>query len=176
MKKILIYLWLIVVVLFWVLYIGLYYFIGIIHGNDFDLLEKSISGLFIAFFSMTIFILISYYSVIPRSKYLEKNDSAKPAFKDTCSSIINVPHGFDFSRLKTLLASRGVITFSDDDANMLKFRRKVNSRKVLDAAAWLKLDSDTGKIQSECFPMVYNKKVLAEKLHEEIEKWIKQTD
>ena len=169
MKKIYFRWWFIFVLLFWVLYVGMYYYIDTNRGHDFDFSERIILGLFCSLI-VSLGPLLASYLVLPRSKYVENNDSAKPPFKVTCSSIINIPQGFDFRRLQSEIANKWVITHSDDTVNVLKFRTKITFFKSWPVAARLKLDSDAGNIQLECFPMASHRNDLARKLHKEIEK------
>jgi hypothetical protein len=158
----------------WVLYVALHIFIADIRGQNIDILEKCIAGFFISIF-LPSFMMLANYSVFPRSKYLEDKDSAKPTFKIACSSGIEVPQGFDFNRLKKEIACKWVITFSDDDNHVLKFRTKMNYLGTWGAATWLKLDSGAGKIQMECFQLVVGAgNNPSRKLQNEIELCLKE--
>jgi hypothetical protein len=175
MRKKLIWIWLTGALIIFVVYVGLQVFFDESRGRNYNLLEKSIVGIFVSLFS-TSGALLACYSVFPRSKYLENKDSAKPSFKVTCTSEIDISQEFNFSRLKTEIADKWVITFSDDNQHVLKFRTEFNIFKNMGAAAWLKFDVDTGKIQLECFPMAVmhdNAKKLAQKLQKEIEQCLK---
>lgn len=153
MKKFLIRYWFLYFLAIWVLYMGLYILIAVVFGRDINLLEKCITGIIFAFIMSFAQIIIGY-SVLPRSKYLEKNDSAKPSFKVTCSSTIDVPQGFDFDNFKNEIASNWVITFSDDIVYVLKFRKKLYYFGSWGAGAWLKFDDEAGKIHIDCFMMM----------------------
>ena len=92
--------------------------------------------------------------VAPRLKYLDRSDSAEPPFKVTCSSVIDMPQGYDFNRLKSEIARKWVISFTDDTDHVLKFSKKTRFFELWATfAAWLKYDCDTGKIQLECFSL-----------------------
>ena len=152
----------------WVLFFGVQVLVGKSLGHEIDLVEKGIMA--------TIFSLImplgtwmSVYSAFPRIKYLENNDTEKPAFKVACSSVIEVPKEFDFGRLKIEISNKWLITFSDDIGRVLKFRTRWHFFKNWGAAAWMKYDDNTGKLYFEYFPMVAMQDDLARKMRKEIE-------
>ena len=162
--------WLIYFLAAWVLYIGCSIFLAQIIGRDIDLLEKVITGLIFAFLIPLGTVVLPGFTTLSRSKYIENNDSTKPSYKTACSSIIDVPQGFDFDNFKNEIASNWVITFSDDIIYVLKFRPKINYLGNWGVGTWLKFDEEAGKIQIECFPMaaVLDNK-LARKMLKEIE-------
>jgi len=162
---------LIIFLITWVGYIGLLILVDDIRGREIDLLGRSISGFF-ASIGFSVFMLITGYSAAPSYKYLENNDNAKPTFYTVRTSIIDIPKDFDFNRLKSVITSKWVVSYSDDVAHILKFRTKLGFGNLWGAAAWLKLDSETGKILIDCFPMVYEQSKLAKKLLKEIEESI----
>ena len=171
MKR-LVRMWLVFFFVGWVLYMGVEIFVDMRHGHDINFVTK---GIKCAIFSIILASapLLGVYSIFPRSKYLESNDTAKPTFKVACSSVIDVPEDFDFSRLKTEIAAKWLITLSDDISHVLKFRVKWHIFKSWGAAAWLKLDNDTRKIQIECFPLAgIQDNDLARKMQKEIKKML----
>jgi len=173
MKKKFIRILLVLIFATWVSFMGIAFLVSKAHGNDFDLLEK---GIVAAISSVCALLgpLIYSYNLFPRSKYLESSDIAKPSFKDVCSSVVNTPQGFDFIRLKTEIASKWVITFSDDVEKILKFRTKMGFFKSWGAATWLKYESNAGKLYLDSFSMtgMYTSD-LARKMQKEIEKCLK---
>jgi len=143
------------------------------HGQEFNIVAKGIKS---AIFSVIIASaqLLGVYTIFPRSRYLESNDATKPTFKVACSSVIDVQEDFDFNRLKTEIASKWLITFSDDICHVLKFRAKWHFFKNWGAAAWLKFDSEARKIQLVCFPLAgIQDNDLARKMQKEIKNCIK---
>ena len=105
----------------------------------------------------------------PYADYLESDDTSKPTIRGAISSVIDAPQGLDFNRLKTEIAGKWQITFSDDTGRLLKFKTKWHFRKSKITAAWLQFDADTGKIQLECFPLLGKQHgYLAEKMQKEI--------
>jgi hypothetical protein len=132
----------------WVIFMGVLLFVGKDLGK-----EIRISAHIILTIASIGLILFAGYFDYPYSKYLESNDGAKPTFRVPCSSVIAVPKGFNFSRLKTEIGEKWLITFSDDTCHILKFRARPHFRKFWGVAAWLKFDADTAKIQLECFPL-----------------------
>jgi len=120
------------------------------------------------------FLFFIGYSTFPKLRYLERNKIEKPTFKAMCSSEINVPEDFEFSRLKTEIAEKWLITFSDDAGCILKFRNKL---KVFNwgAGAWIKYNHDTRKLYLECFP-IDNYLESAKKMQKEIENCIELND
>ena len=159
----------------WMLLMGLQILIRKSRGRDIDLVERGISA---AILSLAPFVgtILGAYSVFPRSKYLESSELTKPIFKVACSSVIDMPKDFEFSRLKTEIAEKWVITFSDEIAHVLKFRAKWGLSKNWGAAAWLKYDNDTGKLYLEYFPMVATQNDLARKMQKEIECCLKPNE
>ena len=167
MKK-LIRIWLLLIPAMWVFYVGVTFLVCKALGHNFDLLEKGISAtIFLVIFSLGQWVVYSYL-VFPRIKYLENDDTAKPSFKDVCSSMVNTSQGFDFNRLKTEIADKWVVTFSDDEKKVLKFRTKIRFFSW-GAATWLRYDSDTGEIQMYCFPISSMMLSNARKIQREIE-------
>ena len=174
MKK-LIRIWLLLIPAMWVFYIGVAFLVCKALGHNFDLLEKGISAaIFLVIFSLGQWMGYSY-SIFPRIKYLENDDTAKPSFKDTSSSMVTISQGFDFNRLKTEIADKWMITFFDDEKKVLKFRTKIRFFSW-GAATWLRYDSDTGEIQICCFPIVSMMLSDARKMQKEIERCLKVFD
>ena len=152
-----------------VVYLGTIFLLNMLSGQD-NLLYKGISAIVFSI-TMTLIQISISYSIIKRSKYWESSDIAKPPFEIGCSSVINTPQGFDFSRLKTEIASKWEITFSNDTEKVLKCRTKINFLRNWGSAAWMKYDDSTGKVYLECFPMSemqINSKIVP-KMQKEIE-------
>ena len=158
----------------WIVFMGVEIIDSRSHGQDFNIVAKSIKcTIFSVFLSSAPFLGI--YTIFPRSKYLECNDTAKPTFKVASTSKIDVQEDFEFKRLKTKIASKWLITFSDDVNHVLKFREKWNIFKKWGAAAWLKFDSEVRKIQIECFPLAgIQDNDLARKMQKEIEQCLNE--
>ena len=118
------------------------------------------------------FLLLSKYDY-PYVNYLENDDTAEPIFRVACSSVFNVPKGFDFGWLKEKIADKLWITYSDD-IGLIKVRTKWHPYKQnAVAAAWLKFDAGMGKIHLKCFPLngiQYD--YSAKKLQKEIEGYV----
>ena len=167
MKK-LFRIWVVFFLLSWVGYMGVDVIVSKSRGQEFDLITKGIKyAIFSVFISSAP--MLSVYTIFPRSKYLDSNDTAKPTFKVACSSEIDIHEDFDFNRLKTEIAGKWLITFSDDVCHVLKFRTEWGFFKKWGAAAWLKFDGDTRKIQIECFPLAgTHDNNLARKMQKEI--------
>ena len=145
-------------------------------GHDFDLLKKS-TYVIIYSAAMTLLPISSARSVIPRSKYLESNDIKKPSFNAFCSTVVDVSQGFDFSRLKTEISGKWVITFFDDTEKVLKCRTNSNfSFGHWGSAAWMKYDDSTGKVLLECFPMseMHVNNGIDQKMQKEIKNCLEQ--
>jgi hypothetical protein len=83
-----------------------------LRGRDIDLLGINIVGLTMSFL-YTSFCMLVFFP-FPHLKYLESSDNAKPSFVGICSSIMDVPAGFDFNRLKSEFSKKWVIAYSDD--------------------------------------------------------------
>ena len=168
MKKELFRMWLIFFPIFFVGYMGMAFLISDTRGKEFDVLEKSIGAVILS--ALVPLGIIAGGLLIPRSKYLESNDINKPSYKMAGTSVIDSPQGFDFGRLKTEISDKWVLTFSNDEEKVLKFRTKLSYFKGWGVAAWLKYDA--GKLFLECFPMSsikpnkYDRKSL-----QEIEQW-----
>ena len=168
MKK-LVRIWILLIPAMWISYMGLAFLISKGFGRDFDFLEKGIiAALFCIIFPLAQWIGYSY-SVFPRIKYLENSDIAKPTFKDACSSTVNTHQEFDFACLKTEIAEKWIITFSDDVEKVIKFRTKM-SFSSWGAATWLKYDSEVGKLYLVYFSIATSVKSDARKIQKEVEK------
>ena len=158
-------------------YIGMYSFFSFKRGQEFDvnvIVFKSVMPAVI----LSSFVAFSWsivYPVFPRAKYLDKNDSSKPSFKIACSSLVSIPQDLDFNRLKTEIADKWMITFSDDNEHELKFRSKMNFfTNMMGAAAWLKLDGNAGKITLEYFPLQgIQDNDVARKMRKKVEEHLK---
>ena len=171
MKKKLFRMWLIFFVVTWVLYVGFQFFLWNVRGHEFILLDKCVIAVVFSFFVSSGPLVAAYYSVIPRSKYLESNDIAKPSFRVPYSSVVNMPQGFDFTCLKTKIADKWVVTFSDDMEKILKFRTKFHIFSNWGTAAWMKYDAETEKFYLDFFPMVIGtRNDLVRKMQKEVEK------
>jgi len=151
-------------------------------GREFSLPQKLFWFLsFPTIFTLTQ-LLVARSSVFPQIKYLENSDITKPSIKDISSTVYDLQPDVDFSNLKTKIAEKWVITFSDHTSNVLKFRSKFDFKSWCNyslgagPAAWLKLDCEAGKINLVCFSMVsdFHKKHI-EKMQEEFEGIIKNT-
>ncbi len=167
--------WLAFFLIAWGAYVATQFLIASTRGHEIDLLEKCIVG---AFFASLISLgsMAAVYSIFPRTKYLESGNNEKPSFRVTCSSAFDLPQGFDFNHLKTEIAEKWLITFSDDIAHVVKFRTKLNIFKNMwGTAAWLKFDNEAKKIYLECFPMAgMQDDDLARKMRKEIEKCLQK--
>jgi len=164
--------WVVCFLLGWIVYMGVEIIGSKSHGHEINLVSKGIkSAIFSAILSSAP--MLGVYSIFPRSKYLESIDTAKPTFKVACSSVIDVQEDFDFSRLKTKIANKWLITFSDDNCHVLKFRAKWHFFKKWGAAAWLKFDGNARKVQIECFPLAgIQDNDLARKMQKEIQEMV----
>ena len=175
MKK-LYWTWLVFCIGVWILYLGVQILESETRGHDFDLLGASIRGIFMVI-CCSLGGLLGIYSIFPRMKYLENDNVAKPSFKVFGSFVIDMPQRINFSLLKSEIAAKWLITFSDDTNQVLKFRTRTKHlflTNTFGAAAWLKFDSDAGKIQLVCFPMIgIQDNDLARKMYKEIVKCLK---
>ena len=155
------------------LYLGVFFLTCKAFGNDFDFRERLITAAIFAFQGPGLVWAFSL-SIIPRTNYLERTDTARPAFVDVCSSVVDIPQEFDFKRLQTEIASKWTITFFDETENVLKFREKIYFFYSNNgAAAWLKYDNVTGKLYFDCFTLAGMKFDLAKRMQKEIEKCLK---
>ena len=175
MKKIWILLWLFFFLLLWFMFVGLHILIDELRGREIDL--KGIN--FVGFFTSLLF--CSFYlrksnSVVSRAKYLERKGAEKPSFEDVFVSLIDSSTTLDFNRLKKEIAHKWIITFSDDKAYVLKFRSKMSFSQLWGAAAWLKFDDNTAKIQVLCFSLHTNQKKYAKAMLKEIEEILFQNN
>ena len=173
MKKELNRIWLIFFLITWILYMGLHFLICKVRGNEFDLLERSILATLMACIISFSSIAGVYFSTI-RSKYLESNDIEKPTFKGAWFSVLNMAQGFDFNCLKTEIAEKWIITFSDDAEKVLKFRERISVFRNWGAGAWLTYDSDAQKLNFGCFTMTGTQNEIARKMLKEIEECMKK--
>jgi hypothetical protein len=144
-------------------------------GREVDLIQNIVVTIPLAIGSNSI-LFFSLFSMFPKLKYLESNKTEKPTFKAMCSSIIDVPKDFDFDRLKTEIAEKWLITFSDDTNRVLKFRDKWSFSTTWGASAWMKYHDDTRKLHLECFPTAGNHFELSQKMQKEIENCIELND
>ena len=154
---------------FWILYLGAQFFNSKFPGHGIDLVENGLLAVFtvLIFGAPVIILLLSKYDY-QYVEYLESDDTAKPAFSVACSSVIDVPEVLDFNRLKTAIADKWWITFSDDKI-LMKFRTKWHPFRQKVTAAWLKYDAENGKIHLECFPIQGKQHdYLAENMQKEI--------
>ena len=155
---------------FWILYLGAQFLNYKFPSHGFGIVENGfmILGTILMFGGIVSIVLLSKYDY-QYVDYLESDDTAKPTFRVACSSVIDVSKGLDFNWLKTEIADKWWITFSDD-IGLLKFRIKWHPFKQKVTAAWLKFDANSGKIQLECFPIQGKQHdYLAEKMQKEIE-------
>jgi len=175
MKKKLLRMWIIYSLSFWVLSMGIYFLRYKNREGGINLLELSYRAVISSILPASGVILGGYLALSPRSKYLESNDIEKPSFKVPSSVIIDVPQGFDFSRLKSVIAKKWEITFSDDMKQVLKCRTNYNFSNW-GSAAWIKYDDDAKKLYLECFPMaVGSMKYVAQNMQKAIENCLRIT-
>jgi len=98
-------------------------------------------------------------------RYLERNSTEKPVFKrkQTRSTEIDVPSDFDFNFLKTKIAEKWLITFSDDANCVLKFREKWRFWDGPEGlGTWIKYDKTTLKLYLENFSIVEKRVFISE--------------
>jgi len=139
-----------------------------------ELVETAFKVMFIAFMLFTpLFFIILSRNDYQYVDYLKSNYGEKPTIRGACSSIFDVPKGFNFGKLKEKIAVKLWITYSDD-VGLIKGRTKWHPFKQSTVAgAWLKYDSNCEKIELECFPLYgiqYNS--IAKKIQKEIEECI----
>ena len=154
----------------WVLFMGAQILIDKSRGRDINFIKRGISTTIILLAPLLGGIL-GTYSIFPRLKYLENYEITKPDFEITCSSVIDMSNALEFNCLKTKIANKCLITFSDDIHHVLKFRTKWRLSTNLGAAAWLKYDNETAKLYIEYFPLEEMQYHLARKLKKEIERY-----
>ena len=154
----------------WIVFTGLYILIDIFRGNNIDFPGKIIFC-FGMVTLMALFETLGNYSVFSRIKYLENDEITKPSVKGAISSVMVLSQQVDFARVKNEIASKWLITFSDDTSHVIKFRDKVKFfTNNWGAAAWLKFDSDCKTIHLEYFPMLgIQHKELAQIMRMEVE-------
>ena len=159
--------------------ISLAFGISEMRGREFHLVEAIIFLLPI-YGAQVAFILWTFFSMCPSLRYLESNSAESPVFKrkKTCSSEIDVPKDFDFNRLKTEISEKMVITFCDDNSDVLKFRNKWKFSATWGAGAWIKYDSETQKLYLECFPLEGRQDVagVAPQMQKDIENCLELND
>jgi len=172
MKKKLFRIWLLAIVVSWLLCFVVQFLLCEYFNNEFNWLERILNSAILSFLA-SFAVIINVINVFPRANYLERDDVAKPPFIDVCSSEVNTLQVLDFNRLKTKIGDKWVITFSDEDENVLKFREKMGLFKKWGAAAWMKYNSETNKIYLECFTMTGHRHELARKMEKEVLKCLK---
>ena len=173
MKK-LIWMWLLYFLIGWIAYIGIRILIAEIGERSFDLQGVIIVGLIMSIITPLFIFFTASFTFVPRSRYLESADCSKPPFSVTCSTTIEMPKGYDFNRLKYDIIQRWDLTFSDDSAKVLKFRTKSNFWSW-GVAAWMKYDSETGKIQLACFWLAGMQDIrFSRKMQKEIENFLQE--
>ena len=160
-----------------VLSVGLQYLISSLRGKVFDFTDGGLTGL-ITFLLLWSVGVLGIYFFFPRTKYMDCSDSDKPSFKFIRSTEIDVSQEFDFSYLKTEIAKKWLITFSDDTTQTLKFTSKMSFFKWgVEAAAWLQLDNDARKIYLECFSLSgLPDNTRVKKMQKEIEQCVIQSN
>jgi len=141
-------------------------------GEEAYFIAEAVSRLPISIFVLLMMIW-SMRWVFPSLRYLEKNSTEKPIFKrkQVRSFEIDVPSDFDFNFLKTKIAEKWVITFSDDAGCVLKFREKWKFMDGLGGlGTWIKYDNTTQKLYLESFCAVGKRIFLheAQELQKEI--------
>ena len=169
MKKIII-IWILLIPALWIFYVGFAFLFSNAYGKNFNLVE---TGIIAAVYSIVIPLVtwIGYsYSIFPRIKYIENNDIGKPSFKDTISSTVDIHQEFDFNSLKTEIANKWTITFSDEVEKILKFRTKIGFFKFWGTATRLQFDSNAGKLYLDSFTLTGHRHELARNMQKEIEK------
>jgi len=167
--------WLLYFLISFVLWIGVKYLFCMVLGKEFDLLETSISAFVFSLLFCSFQIVGHYYSITTRVNYLESKNATKPTFKVACSSVIDLPKGLDFDRLKTEIADKWVIAFSDDREKVLKFRTKMHGLNAFGTATWMKYDAETGTLCIDYFPLSseVRKNKFALKMQKEVEQYLK---
>ena len=151
MKKELFRVWRVFALLTYIIYVGLKFLASVAFGKEFLLLETCVISILPACL-MPLGIIYGGL-MLPRSKYLESSDINKPSYKIAESLAVSAPQGFDFGRLKTEINDKWVLSFSNDNEKVLKFRTKYRFNKPWPIAAWLKYDDDASKIELDFFPM-----------------------
>jgi len=137
------------------LYAGMRLLLDVVRERDIEVFEFLFAALFFSTV-LTLLLRATAYPLDKRFKYLEGNDSSRPSIKFTCSSELDIPPGYDFNHLKTEIGHKWLVTFSDDNEQVLKFRtRFAFFRNSWGTAAWLKVNGDAGKIYVDCFPMAF---------------------
>ena len=106
--------------------------------------------------------------IITRLKYLERKDSHKPLFKIVETSCFSLNCNTGFDDLKQKISDKWVITFSDENEKVIKFRDKIIF-KSYGSGAWLKLDEESDKVYLDYFSIGMTDIFKLRKTKEEIE-------
>jgi len=155
----------------WALLTGLFIVIDARRGVDALFIDRStaallsITGMYAGLSLVGFSYLRSMFSSL---RYLERNSAEKPVFKrkQVRSFEIDMPSDFDFNRLKTKIAEKWLITFSDDVVGVLKFREKWSFTEGIGGiGAWVNYDSTTQKLYVEGFAQL-EKRYLKEEVQE----------
>jgi hypothetical protein len=165
MKKELSRVWLIYSLAMCILYVGANFLFCKLFGAEFDFIAKSLAGAFLACIMSFMSVAGVYFSTM-RTKYLENSDIEKPNFKGISFSTFDTPQ--DFNCFKGKIAEQWIITFSDDEKKVLKFRERI--RHFNCAGAWLMYDADTQRLNVGCFTVTGVQNEIARKMLKEIEK------
>ena len=107
-----------------------------------------------------------------RLRYLEKANSLKPSFKIAESSFASVGQNIGFDSLKQKISDKWIITFSGEDAKVIKFRDKV-SFKSYGSGAWLKLSEEEHAICIDYFSLGITDVFKLRKMKKEVEQLIR---
>jgi len=133
------------------LYVSTNVLFNLITGKEIDLINITSIGLIIS-----IAYSLLYYGVIsitlkPRYDYLESEELKEPVFGDKLEKVTKIESSsFDFNEIKNKIQKEWIITNSDNQNNIIKYRSKMkfNSWGV---GCFLKVENETIKIIS--FPI-----------------------
>jgi len=129
--------------------------------------------------SMCLLIILSGPSIVcikglSRLRYLEKTDSRKPSFKIAESSCISEDPRINFDSLKHKISGKWIITFSDENEKVIKFRYKMTF-KSYSSGAWLKFNEGEDGVYIEYFSLGMTDIFKLRKMREEVEQYIMST-
>ena len=110
---------------YWIGYVVFYLIFRVTTLNAHQVINGILLGLFLAsLFTGAIYGGL-YFSIVPKMKYIESRDLKIPSYDDTQErTIIPQKDDFSFAELQERISRNWILTYVDDELNVIKFRSK----------------------------------------------------
>ena len=163
--------------IYWIGYIALRVIFSGSHFNDTGFMNVAFLGLIMATLFTAAIIGVLYFSVGPRVRYIESGDLKVPYYIDRQEKFItSTKKDFSFSELQSMINQNWILTYVDNELNIIKFRTK-DTILNWGVGGYVEYDNSVHTVWVTSFPFIGNTQMgkrLKTELNNQVEAMIMQ--